>query len=210
MVEGDIERKGEKYKVKFKHEYMMIPDVLVEHFDALNVEYDKDDKEIKYWMERVNINKQDIVNSIGKIKNGNQPGPDEMKGEVYKWMMESEICLKIFEKCFNEIMETGKPPESWKRSKTVMIPKEKKPKVKDFCLIALTIVEYKIFMSVIKEKIVTHLIVNDEVHCLQMGFTRGRTLEDNLFILVYCLRSAERMKKNLIITAVDLLKHSIV
>ena len=48
-------------------------------------------------MERVNINKQDIVNSIEKIKNGKQPGPDEMKGEVYKWKMESEICLKIFE-----------------------------------------------------------------------------------------------------------------
>ena len=37
MGEGDIERKGEKYKMKFKHEYMMIPEVLVEHFDALNV-----------------------------------------------------------------------------------------------------------------------------------------------------------------------------
>ena len=114
MVEGDIERKGEKYKVKFKHEYMMIPEVLVEHFDTLNMEFDE---EIKYWMERVNINKEDIVNSIGKIKNGKQPGPNEMKGEVYKWMMESEICQKIFEKCFNEIMETGKPPDSWKRSK---------------------------------------------------------------------------------------------
>ena len=61
-------------------------------------------------------------------------------------------------------------------------------------------------MSVIKEKIVTHLITNDEMHCLQMRFTRGRRLEDNLFMLVYCLRSAERMKKNLIITAVDFAK----
>ena len=118
----------------------------------------------------------------------------------------SEICLKIFEKCFNEIMETEKPPESWKRSKTVMIPKKKKPKVKDFRPIALTNVECKIFMSVIKEKIVTHLIANDEVHFSQMGFTRGRRLEDNLFMLVYCLRSAERMKKNLIIIAVDFAK----
>ena len=83
IVEGDIERKGKKYKVKFKHDYMMIPEVLVEHFDALNVEYDE---EIKYRMERVNINKQDIVDSKGKIKNGKQP--DEMKREVFQWMME--------------------------------------------------------------------------------------------------------------------------
>ena len=70
----------------------------------------------------------------------------------------------------------------------------------------MTNVEYQNFMSAIKEKIVTHLIANDEVHCLQMGFTRERGLEDNLFMLLYCLRSAERMKKNLIITAVDFAK----
>ena len=92
------------------------------HFDALNVDYDE---EIKYRMEKVNINQQDIVNSIGKIKNGKQPGPDEMEGEVYKLMMESEICLKIFEKCCNEIMETGKPPESWKGSKNNYNTREK-------------------------------------------------------------------------------------
>ena len=106
MVEGDIQRKGEKYKIEFKHEEcMMIPGELLEHFDALNVEYDE---VIKYRMERVKINKQDIISSIRRIKNGKQPGPDEMKGEMYKWMLESEICLKMFEKCFNEIVETGK------------------------------------------------------------------------------------------------------
>ena len=31
----------------------------------------------------------------------------------------------------------------------------------------------------------------------------GKRLEDNLFMFLCCLRSAERMKKNLIITAVD-------
>ena len=31
-------------------------------------------------------------------------------------------------------------------------------------------------------------------------------MEDNLFMMVYCLRSAERMNNNIIITAVDLAK----
>ena len=53
-------------------------------------------------------------------------------------------------------MEIGKAPESWKRSKTVMIPKKKKPKAKDFRPIALTNVEYTFFILLgIKEKIVT-------------------------------------------------------
>ena len=48
-----------------------------------------------------------------------------------------------------------------------------------------------------------HLRVNNEINCMQMGFTRGRRLEDNLFMLVYCLRSAEKMKKHLVVTAID-------
>ena len=58
-------------------------------------------------------------------------------------------------------------------------------------------------MNVVKEKIVQHLSVNNEINCMQMGFTRGRRLEDNLFMLVYCLRSAEKMKKHLVVTATD-------
>ena len=41
---------------------------------------------------------------------------------------------------------------------------------------------------------------------MQMGFTRGRRLEDNLFMLVYCLRSAEKMKKHLVVTEIDFAK----
>ena len=41
---------------------------------------------------------------------------------------------------------------------------------------------------------------------MQMGFTRGRRLEDNLFMLVYCLRSAEKMKKHLVVNAIDIAK----
>ena len=41
---------------------------------------------------------------------------------------------------------------------------------------------------------------------MQMGFTRGRRLEDNLFMLVYCLRSAKKMRKQLVVTAIDFAK----
>ena len=50
------------------------------------------------------------------------------------------------------------------------------------------------------------LSVNNEINCMQMGFRRGRRLEDNLFMLVYCLRSAEKMKKHLLVTATDFAK----
>ena len=41
----------------------------------------------------------------------------------------------------------------------MMIPKTKQEKAKEFWPIALTNIEYKIFMNVVKEKIVQHLSV---------------------------------------------------
>ena len=48
--------------------------------------------------------------------------------------------------------------------------------------------------------------VNNEINCKQMDFTRGRRLEDNLFMLVYCLRRAEKLNKHLVVTAIDFAK----
>ena len=53
-----------------------------------------------------------------------------------------------------------------------------------------------------QEKKVHNLNVNNEINCMQMGFKRGRRLEDNVLMLVYCPRSAKKMRKNLVITAI--------
>ena len=51
-----------------------------------------------------------------------------------------------------------------------------------------------------------HLSVNNDINCMQMGFTRGRKLEDNLFMLVYRMRIAEKIKKPQVVTAIDFAK----
>ena len=50
--------------------------------------------------------------------------------------------------------------------------------------------------------------VNNEINYMQIGSTRGRRLEDrpNLFMLLYCLRSAQKMEKHLGVTAIDFAK----
>ena len=87
-----------------------------------------------------------------------------------------------------------------------MIPKVRKPKVSEFRPIALTNIEYKIFMNIIKEKLLDHLINNDELSVYQMGFTRGRRIEDNLFMLQYAIESSRRERKELIVTYIDFAK----
>ena len=51
-----------------------------------------------------------------------------------------------------------------------------------------------------------HLEVNGEINELQSGFTRGRRLEDNIFILKYCIEDAKRRKVKLVLTAIDFAK----
>ena len=48
-------------------------------------------------------------------------------------------------------------PKSWYTSKTVLVPKTKKPTVKDLRPIALTNATYKLFMRILKTKIEHHI-----------------------------------------------------
>ena len=84
-----------------------------------------------------------------------------------------------------------------------MIAKTNKPKVKEHKPIALTNTNYKLTVSLIKENILKHIKSLGEVNVLQAGFTEGRRLEDNLFILNYCIENSKQRKQELIITAID-------
>ena len=69
------------------------------HTITLKVQYRGD--EIKFQMEILRIERQELLNSLRRLKNRKHPGPDIMKDEIYRWMLDSETCLKTLEKCFN-------------------------------------------------------------------------------------------------------------
>ena len=105
-------------------------------------------------------------------------------------MGEREVCLKTLTTALNTVTETMEPPEQWKTSNTVLIPKVKKPKVSDFRPIALTNTGYKLYMSMVKAKLVEHMQNNGKINEFQSGFTRGKRMEDNLLLLRYCIDSS--------------------
>ena len=94
------------------------------------------------------MERQEITNSLKKLKHGNQLGPespDGMQAEIYRQMLDSETCFKtgkVFQLCN---LCWGSPSEYWRKSRTVMVPL-----AKEFGPIALYI-EYKIFMNIVKE-----------------------------------------------------------
>ena len=72
--------------------------------------------------------------------------------------------------------------------------------------IALTDASYKLYISMIRDKIEEHLRINNEMMEVQAGFTAGGRVEDNLFILNYCVHESYSKKKPLFVTAVDYAK----
>ena len=113
------------------------------------------------------------------------PGPDELKPELYKTLTKDETCLEALAECLKKELDIRQKPPKWKKSKTKMKKKVKKPTAKEIRPIALTNMSYKLFMSLAKNEIEEHLEENRELKETQAGFTKGGRIEDNIFILQY-------------------------
>ena len=161
-----------------KHE-TTIPNQLSEHFDAAFVIKKKPVNK----MNKIEFAEEEIKSQIKRSKLNKATGPDGIKNEIYKSLINSEICSKVLEKCFNLELQCKEKPDSWKTTTTILIPKKKKPTPSQYRPIALTYSSYKLFIGMIKTRIEHHLESNEILSELQPGFTAKRRLEDNLFIL---------------------------
>lgn len=154
-------------------------------------------------MQRPKIEKEELTKVLKKVKNKKAAGPDEIKPELYKAMLNSEICLSKLTECYNRVLEGSNIPGEWRTSRTVMIPKTNKPQAKQLRPIALTNISYKIFMSLVRNYLEEHIRDNGLENEAQSGFTDGGRIENNLFILKYCIEKSKLMKKPLIVTSID-------
>ena len=182
---------------------MNVPPNLIEHYDmvALIDEESRVDK-----MQWNGITNDDVRKHIKKLKIGKSGGLDGIKPDIYFWMVESDICVNALRESMNGVLRMRVIPENWRKIKTVLIPKNNKPKYNEFRPIALTGVAYKLFMSIIKDNILKHVKRNRKLSVFQAGFTEGRRIEDCLFIFNYCIKESFRQKKSLIVTAIDFSK----
>ena len=157
-------------------------------------------------MEPCQISEGDVKTQLKAIKKGKAPGPDEIKNELFKFLLEDRYFISKLAELLNEILEIGEVPESWLWSITNLIDKLRKPTPKDLRPIALMNSSYKKFMGIMKSKIEHHLKINNCTSDLQSGSTKHRRTSDNLFILKYCLQKIYKSKEKLYLVTVDFSK----
>lgn len=153
-----------------KASFMNFPEQVREHYDVVRTEIrfpnilrehlDVALENIKtpvQMMTNNNITKEDVITQLKNTTPGKTPGPDGLKPEFFKKMLESETVLDALSKGLSNTLTQGDVPDNWKKSKTTLIKKKSKPTVEDFRPIALTNAPYKIFMGIIKTKIEEYL-----------------------------------------------------
>jgi len=163
-------------------------------------------KGVQKCMREVKFNKENLTKRIKKLKNGKRAGPDGLRGEMYKSLQNSNICIDTMLKAYNGCIQEKILGVEWKDSVTKMVPKEKKPTAEQHRPIALTNVGYKLFMGMVGDKLAEQRLCDERIESLQAGFTEGRRLEENLFVLSYCVEESYRSKQMLVVIAVDFKK----
>ena len=145
------------------------------------------------------ITVQNVKQQIQRIKEKKSPEPDEIKPDIFKILGTDEQCTQVLTYVLNKIMKQEEmSPNSWALSKTVMVPKRKKPTIRDLRPIALTNATYKLFMGILNTKVEHHIRQIQEESELQAGFTKNRRLADNLYILDYYIKESFKKKNPLL------------
>ena len=160
----------------------------------------------KVKVNRFEISEEEVRKVIEKLKTGKSAGLDGLRAELYKELIKDRRAIEKLTASYKKVLEEKQEPTEWKKSKTIMIPKNNRPTETELRPIAMTDVSYKILMSLIGREIENHIAENKIDKFEQAGFTKGGNILDNLFILRECVEETYRKKDQMVAIAIDFKK----
>ena len=87
--------------------------------------------EVMYPMPKMMLGVDEVRGALGRVKKGKQPGPDKLKGEIYKSLKDNERLVEHSTEAYKAILEDGTVLEKWKRSRMVMIQKQRNQRLRN-------------------------------------------------------------------------------
>ena len=128
------EEQEEEYRIRYQEEIeaerrvansggnIILPEILREHYDCTIIL----EEPSMVPMNNPQITATDLEKQIKKMKSGKAAGPNGLKIEMFKEILNhQEIKYKLVN-AYNEIIQNKRRPESWRISNTKLLPKKKK------------------------------------------------------------------------------------
>uniref|UniRef100_A0A803TZS1 Reverse transcriptase domain-containing protein n=1 Tax=Anolis carolinensis TaxID=28377 RepID=A0A803TZS1_ANOCA len=139
------------------------------------------------------ISEKEILKAINSMENNKAPGPDGLNALYYKTF--AEEMIPFLKKIMNDVLNNKELPNSWRYATITVIPKEGQDlkNVKNYRPISLLNSDYKIFTSILADRLKTFLMewIGEE----QTGFLPQRQMRDNVREIINIIEHYECTKK---------------
>uniref|UniRef100_A0A803TCD8 Reverse transcriptase domain-containing protein n=1 Tax=Anolis carolinensis TaxID=28377 RepID=A0A803TCD8_ANOCA len=148
------------------------------------------------------ISEKEIYQAIKKLDGTKTPGPDGLSAIYYK-TFEKELVPHL-QRIMNLVREKGNMPDSWKEALITVIHKQNSDKedIKNYRPISLLNVDYKIYSSILAERLKRFL--KNWIKEDQAGFLPNRQIKDNVRTVVDLIDYYEKNKqKEALFLAID-------
>ena len=151
------------------------------------------------------IDMNEVVRAVQLAHTGKACGHDGLPAETLKNGPSRAFMCQLFNVCF----EKGCVPSSWKHGIIAPIPKcaTKDPRVPtNYRGITLTSAVYKVFCTILNNRLTRWVEQNELLQDNQNGFRKGRSCVDHLSSLSMILETRKQLKKSTYCAFIDLSK----
>jgi hypothetical protein len=154
----------------------------------------------QYKIKDTEITLDELNEVIRLLKCNKAPGPDTITAELIKWCDE-EVRQHIL-KCYNAMYMSNHYYDSLNKASIASIYKNGNPmKLENYCPIALLQTFYKIYASVLKNRLVAG--IDPWIYKTQYGFRQNKSTSHAMFIARRLLDIAERGGTNITLVLLD-------
>lgn len=125
-------------------------------------------------MPNIEIAPEDVLGRLQKLKVDKSPGPDNVHPRILKELREE--LKDVLVDLFNTSLREGKLPNEWKTANVSAIYKKgDKSEPSNYRPVSLTSVVCKVMETIVREKIMAHLMKHKLLSDKQFGFIPGRS-----------------------------------
>ena len=147
----------------------------------------------------------DVQRAVCNIKNNRAAGVDEIPGEVLK----NGSVISFLHKLCNLCFDTGKVPDIWCKSVISPIPKCTTSDPRDplsYRGISITPVVYKVYCSLLNDRVMAWSEHNNLIYEGQNGFRKGRSTIDHISSLTQIIETRKKLKMSTFCAFIDFKK----